>query len=94
MRALDPGYNHSYTLGMKTAISVPDPIFEAADDLAKRLGMSRSQLYATAVSRFIESYDDEAITESLNEIYGKTTAVIDPVLQQMQFHAKPEEDWS
>ena len=79
---------------MKTAISVPDPIFMAAEDLAKRLGMSRSQLYATAVSRFIESYDDDAITESLNNIYGESLATMDPVLLQMQFQALPEEEWT
>jgi metal-responsive CopG/Arc/MetJ family transcriptional regulator len=79
---------------MKTAISLPDPIFKAAEDLAKRLGMSRSQLYATAVSRFIESYRDDAITESLNNIYGVSPATIDPVLLQMQLHELPEEEWT
>ena len=79
---------------MKTAISIPDPIFKAAEDLARRLGMSRSQLYVTAVSRLIESYHDDAVTESLNNIYGESLASIDPVLLQMQFHALPEEEWS
>jgi metal-responsive CopG/Arc/MetJ family transcriptional regulator len=79
---------------MKTAISLPDPIFKAAEDLAKRLGMSRSQLYATAVSRFIESYNDDAITESLNNIYNESPATIDPVLLQMQLHELPEEEWT
>ncbi len=79
---------------MKTAISLPDPIFKAAEDLAKRLGMSRSQLYATAISRLIESYLDDAVTESLNNIYGESLATIDPVLLQMQFHALPEEEWT
>jgi len=78
---------------MKTAISIPDPIFEAAEDLAKRLGMSRSQLYATAVARLIESHQGEAITESLNRIYGESEATIDPVLELMQYRTLPEEAW-
>lgn len=78
---------------MKTAISIPDPLFDAAEGLAKRLGMSRSQLYATAVSRFIESYNNDAVTEALNEIYRDSAAEIDSVLLQMQIHALPEEDW-
>lgn len=79
---------------MKTAISIPDPLFEAAEGLAKQLGMSRSQLYATAVSRFLESFQDEAVTERLNEIYRATTAEIDPILADMQYQTLPEEDWS
>ena len=39
---------------MKTAISIPDEVFEAADRTAKKLGVSRSELYATAVHEFIE----------------------------------------
>jgi predicted transcriptional regulator len=79
---------------MKTAISIPDPIFEAADDLAKQLGMSRSQLYTTAVSQFIEAHQDEAITQALNEIYAEVEAEVDPVLMQMQLAALPDETWS
>jgi predicted transcriptional regulator len=78
---------------MKTAISVPDPVFEAADDLAKQLGMSRSQLYTTAVSQFLEAHQDEAITQALNEVYAEAEAVVDLVLMQMQLAALPEEEW-
>ena len=40
MDPLGPGYNPGYTQRMKTAISIPDRIFEAADELARRLGLS------------------------------------------------------
>ena len=78
---------------MKTAISVPDPIFEAADNLARRLGMSRSQLYTTAVTHFLDSFDDEAVTQALNEIYSESTDSIDPLLLQMQLQTLPVEEW-
>lgn len=78
---------------MKTAISVPDSIFEAAEDLAKRLGMSRSQLYTTAVARFLEYFQDKAVTQALDEVYSESDASVDPVLWQMQLHALPEEEW-
>src|SRR5689334_20092234 len=45
-------YDHSYTAHMKTAISIPDRVFTQADRLAKRLGLTRSELYARAVERF------------------------------------------
>lgn len=78
---------------MKTAISLPDPIFEEAEELAKRLGMSRSQLYATAVSQFVEAYREEAITAALNELYATEDSAVDPVLQQLQALALPYEEW-
>lgn len=78
---------------MKTAISIPDPIFEAAEALARRLGMSRSELYATAVSQFLETFQDEAVTQALNELYGETVASVDPVLYRMQLLVLPEEEW-
>lgn len=78
---------------MKTAISVPDPVFEAAEDLAKRLGVSRSQLYTNAITRYLNSFDDEAVTKALNEVYADSTETIDPVLMQMQMLSLPVEEW-
>ena len=78
---------------MKTAISVPNPVFEAAEDLAKRLGVSRSQLYTTAITRYMDSFDDEAVTQALNEVYADSTETIDPILMQMQMLSLPVEEW-
>ena len=57
-----------YTFGMKTAISVPDEIFEDAEKLAARLGKSRSQLYAEAMAEYLTRHDPETITERLDEV--------------------------
>ena len=78
---------------MKTAISVPDPVFEAAEQLARRLGISRSELYTTAVTRFVESYDDSAITAALNEVYGTEESEIDSLLMRLQFVSLEPENW-
>ncbi|MCZ7668334.1 MAG: ChpI protein [Chloroflexi bacterium] len=78
---------------MKTAISLPDPIFEAAEDLVKRLGISRSQLYATALVKYLDSFNDEAVIQALNEVYADSAETIDPVLMHMQIHTLPEEAW-
>ena len=53
---------------MKTAVSIPDPLFDAADQLARRLGKSRSQLFADALQAYLERHSDEAITRRINEI--------------------------
>jgi hypothetical protein len=51
---------------MKTAVSIPDPVFEKAEAAAKRLKMSRSELYAKAVDAWVDAHSPDAITESWN----------------------------
>ncbi|MEM7111612.1 MAG: hypothetical protein AAF614_04220 [Chloroflexota bacterium] len=79
---------------MKTAISIPDTIFEAAEQLATRLGVSRSELYATAVSEYLASFDQQAITDALNDVYAVEESHVDPVLYEMTFHTLEAEDWT
>ncbi len=55
---------------MKTAVSIPDRVFESAEKLAARLGVSRSQLYAKALASLVEEHREDIITSQLNEIYG------------------------
>lgn len=55
---------------MKTAISIPERVFHSAEQLAHRLGVSRSALYAKAVAELIEKHRDDLVTSRLNEIYG------------------------
>ncbi|MDP6453761.1 MAG: hypothetical protein QF898_10670 [SAR202 cluster bacterium] len=78
---------------MKTAISIPNPLFEAAESLAKELGMSRSELYSTAVKAYIKSHRYDGVTERLNEIYAEESSELDDVLSEMQWRSLPKEDW-
>lgn len=86
-------YNQCYTLCMKTAISIPDPIFEAAEGFAHSLGISRSELYAKAVAEYISSRKSEDITKKLNEVYSNEEARIDTELYAMQATSIPREEW-
>jgi hypothetical protein len=54
---------------METAISVPDELFERAEAIAKTLHVSRSELYARALSNYLEKEDDVLITARLNEFF-------------------------
>lgn len=51
---------------MKTAISLPDDLFVLADDFAKQHGLSRSELYATALRKYIEAHRRDNLTERIN----------------------------
>ena len=82
-------------MDMKTAISIPDPLFEAAERLAKRLGISRSELYQRAVRNYLRQRRGEGVTEALDEIYGagEETAALDPLLDEMQRASVDPEEW-
>jgi metal-responsive CopG/Arc/MetJ family transcriptional regulator len=65
---------------MKTTISIPDEVFHAAEELSRRLGISRSELYSRAVAAFIASHRSTEIREKLDAIYGEEDSALDPVL--------------
>jgi metal-responsive CopG/Arc/MetJ family transcriptional regulator len=46
---------------MKTAVSIPEPIFHAAEALAKRLGLSRSELFSRALEAYLEAYQHDRV---------------------------------
>jgi len=80
---------------MKTAISIPDSLFSAADRLAKRLGISRSELFQRAMKEFLRENKSRGVTEALNQVYGegREKAELDPVLAKLQAASIPKEDW-
>ena len=86
-------YNPGYTQAVKTAISIPDEIFEAAEELAERLGVSRSELYATAVAEYVAAQRSRGVTARLNEVYADESSSLDTALQRAQADALASEDW-
>ena len=93
LKNLDRRYYHSYTPTMKTAISIPDKLFRSADSLAKCLGLSRSQLYAAAVSEFISKYQSNRVTERLNTIYSNEDSSLSPSFIILQARSLYDEEW-
>jgi predicted transcriptional regulator len=52
---------------MKTAVSIPDPLFREAEKAAKELGVSRSKLVQTALEEFLQRRRDAAVTAAINK---------------------------
>ncbi len=69
---------------MKTAISIPDKVYESAEKLAHRLGESRSELYTRAVKSYIEKHQDTGVTEKLNEVYSTQASSLGQGLANLQ----------
>lgn len=80
---------------MKTAISLPDPMFENVDRLARQLGVSRSELFRRAMERYLRSYEADETTAALDRVYGdpEVDGRMDPSLEHLQAASIPEESW-
>jgi metal-responsive CopG/Arc/MetJ family transcriptional regulator len=56
---------------MKTAISLPDALYDDAEKTAKALGIPRSRLFAKALEEFIWHHRRDHITEALDKVYDE-----------------------
>lgn len=81
-----------YSALVKTAVSIPDPIFEAADRLARRRRISRSELYAEALAQLIDDDEASSVTERLDHVYAERPSELDAGLAALQALAI-DEDW-
>ena len=69
---------------MKTEISIPNPIFEAAQQLAQQLNMSLSELYTAALAAYVAEYQNEDVTEKLNQVYETEPSNLESDLVTLQ----------
>ncbi len=75
------------------AISLPDPVFKAAEVLAHRLKKSRSELYADAIAEYVGSRGAKAVTAKLNTVYSGQPSKIETALTYAQFASLAREPW-
>ena len=78
---------------MKIAISVPDDVFEAGEHLAQQLGLSRSQLYADALSAYLSERGAAAVTAKLNAVYSKQPSTSESAFRRLQLTRLANETW-
>lgn len=63
---------------MKTAVSVPDDVFESAERLARRERRSRSEVYSAALREYVARHSPDEVTEALDRVVAHTSAAMDP----------------
>ena len=68
-KSIDISINNNYTNRMKTAISIPDHIFEEVDRLARQKKTSRSQIFCIAVEEYLKRMKAQKMLETLNLVY-------------------------
>jgi len=77
---------------MKTALTIPNPIFKESKQRAKELGMSFDEFCTKALAAFKPEHNYKNVTEALNEVYKTESSSIDPELKRMQSISLTEEN--
>jgi metal-responsive CopG/Arc/MetJ family transcriptional regulator len=75
---------------MKVAVSIPDQVFEEAEQVAKRRRVSRSRVYAEALEEFVKKHRGKSVREALDVVYARKSSGTDPVLTELQARALRE----
>jgi metal-responsive CopG/Arc/MetJ family transcriptional regulator len=78
---------------MKVAVSVPEPVFEAAERVSKRMRIPRSQLYSRAIAAFVREHSGEDITKALNAVYAKASSALEPGWESASLEILRREKW-
>ena len=78
---------------MKVALSIPNELFEAAETVSKRLGVSRSRLYSTALAEFLAKHRGRKVTDRLNTVYGADESRVDPSVRRLQRRSLERDSW-
>lgn len=78
---------------METIVILPEPILNAAEQLAAEMEISRNDLYVIAIDTFIKSHKRSEITQALDKVYATESSELDPVMWQLQIASLPEDEW-
>lgn len=78
---------------MKIVVSLPDPLCARADQLAKALGVSRSEPYAEAIAEYLARRGDAAITAKLNDVYAEQKSALSDELARAQSNNLSDGAW-
>jgi len=62
---------------MRTAVSIPDAVFEEAERLATKLKISRSQLYSQALAEFLARHMPDRLTDAMNQVIEEVGREVD-----------------
>jgi len=68
---------------MKSDISVPNPVFHAAENLAKKMGVSLSELYTAALNAYVAEHQKEDVTDALNRVLETEPSSVEPEMVKM-----------
>jgi metal-responsive CopG/Arc/MetJ family transcriptional regulator len=78
---------------MKTAVSIPDDVFERAERLARRAKKSRSQLYSAALREYVARHAPEEVTEAMDRICAELGQPTNDFVSEASRRTLERSDW-
>lgn len=82
-----------YTRGVKTAVSVPDDVFERADRYARREGRSRSDVYSAALREYLARHAPDEVTEALDRVVADVGQGPEPFIEEAAWRSLAANEW-
>ena len=78
---------------MKTAISIPDDIFQSAERLANRTKKSRSQLFSEAVKEYVARHAPDEVTEAMDRVCDELNSAPNPFVASAARRVLKQTKW-
>jgi predicted transcriptional regulator len=78
---------------MKTAVSIPDDVFEKAEHLARRMKKSRSQLFSNALEEYVNRHAPDGVTEAMDKVCAEMKAEADPFASAASRRILERNEW-
>jgi predicted transcriptional regulator len=83
----------SYTFGMKTAVSIPDDVYERAERFARHSRRSRSEVYSAALREYVNRHAPEDVTDAMNRVCDQVDSRPDAFVAAAARRALERSEW-
>ena len=78
---------------MKTAVSIPDELFNGAERLARRTRKSRSRLFSDALKEYLARHAPNEVTEAMNKVCAEVGGANDPFVSRAAGRILERSEW-
>jgi antitoxin MazE6 len=78
---------------MKTAVSIPDDVFEEAEQLARRTKRSRSEVYSRALAEYVARHAPDRVTEAMDRALAEIGEPADGFVRAASRRILTHSDW-
>ena len=78
---------------MKTAVSIPDEVFEGAERLARRTKKSRSRLFSDALKEYLARHSPDKVTEAMDRVFAELGETEDRFVSSAANRILERSDW-
>ena len=78
---------------MKTAVSIPDEVFEKVERLARRARKSRSEVFSAALREYVARHAPDEVTDSINQVCDRIGEQDDAFLRTATRRILEKTEW-